>query len=134
MAARLARARERDPGTQDEQASEWQAKADAITVKLDELATLYAGDAISAREWMTARDPLQRQLEEARRRITRSAGTGAAGEHAGRGDELRRRWPDLDVETRHAIIASVLAHVEVGSGRRGYNRFDPGRFGLVWRY
>ncbi len=41
---------------------------------------------------------------------------------------------ELDIERRHAVIAAVLAHVEVGPGRRGYNRFDPDRFGLVWRY
>ena len=121
-------------GAQDDAASEWQDRADATTAKLDELAELYAADAVSAREWMTAREPLQRQLEDARRRISRTNGMGAAGEFVGHGGELRKRWPGLDVERRHAIISAVLAHVTVGPGRRGLNRFDPGRFELVWRH
>ena len=34
----------------------------------------------------------------------------------------------------HAVIAAVLAHVVVRPGRRGFNRFDPQRFELIWRY
>ena len=63
--------------------------------------------------------------------------TGADGRRRPGGSAsgvLRERWDDLSIDRRLAIIAAVLDHVEVGPGRRGYNRFDPNRFALVWRY
>ena len=105
-----------------------------ITTRLDELATTYAEGKVSMREWLTARDPLQRQLDAARRRAARSSRTTVLAEHAGRGGALRERWAGLSLDRRRAIIAAVLDRVEVGPGRRGYNQFDPSRFELVWRH
>ncbi len=45
----------------------------------------------------------------------------------------RRAWPDLSRDRRRAFIHLVLERVVVHPGRRGYNRFDPDRFELVWR-
>jgi hypothetical protein len=121
-------------GAQDDAADEWQQTADAVEAQLEELAVAYANRSISMREWLAAREPLQTQLDEARRQLSRSANTGSAARQLGRGKLLRKRWADLSVEERHAVISAVLAHVEVGPGRRGLNRFDPDRFRLVWRY
>jgi DNA invertase Pin-like site-specific DNA recombinase len=121
-------------GAQDEAAGDWQRRADAVGAKLEELAAAYAADAITMREWLAAREPLQRQLEEARRHLSRAANTGPIARYVGAGDELRSKWEHLDIERRHAIIGAVLACVEVGPGRRGVNRFDPDRLRLVWRY
>ena len=107
---------------------------DLLTARLDELARAYAQGSVSMREWLVAREPLQRQLDDTRRRIARDAGVAVLAEHAGRAGELRNRWPDLDIGQQHAIIASVLGQVIVRSGRPGYNRFDPQRFDLIWRH
>ena len=101
---------------------------------MDELAAAYAAGAISMREWLAAREPLQRQLDAARRRVARDSQAMVLAEHAGRGGALRERWADLSLERRRAIIAAVLDRVITGPGRRGYNRFDPYRFELVWRH
>ena len=85
------------------------------------------------REWLAAREPLQRQLDAARRRMARDSRAMVLAEHAGRGGALRERWAGLSLERRRAIIAAVLDRVVAGPGRRGYNRFDPSRFELVWR-
>jgi DNA invertase Pin-like site-specific DNA recombinase len=121
---------ERDRRAEDEHV----ARADEITAKLDELAAAYAEDAITMREWMTAREPLQRQLDTARRRIARDSRATVLAEHVGGGDALRKRWGDLSLDRRRAIITAVLSHAVAGPGRRGYNRFDPSRFELVWRH
>lgn len=121
-------------GAQDDAAGVWQERADAVAARLDELAGVYAAGQVTMREWLAAREPLQRQLDEARRHLSRAANTGPVAGILGTGSELRKRWNQMDIERRHAVIASVLAHVEVGPGRRGYNRFDPDRFRLVWRY
>jgi hypothetical protein len=86
------------------------------------------------REWLTARDPLQGELDAARRRVARDSRAMVLAEHAGHVGALRERWAGLSLERRRAIIAAVLDRVVVGPGRRGYNRFDPSRCELVWRY
>jgi DNA invertase Pin-like site-specific DNA recombinase len=107
---------------------------DELNERMDELAAAYAAGAVSMREWLAAREPLQRQLDAARRRVARDAQAMVLAEHAGRGGALRERWGDLPLERRRAIIAAVLDRVVAGPGRRGYNRFDPSRFELVWRH
>lgn len=109
-------------------------RVDELTARMDELAEAYAQSAITMREWLAARDPLQRQLDAARRRVARDSRALVLAEHAGRGGALQDRWPELSLDRRHAIIAAVLDRVVVGPGRRGYNRFDPSRFDLIWRY
>ena len=121
-------------GQTDDAPDEWQQQADEITERLDELAKAYAAGAIAMREWMAAREPLQRRLEDARRKVSKDASGALLAPYAGRGGVLRDQWSTLNLERRHAIIAAVLAHVVVRPGRRGFNRFDPQRFELVWRY
>lgn len=113
---------------------EWQVRADRFAVRLDELAAAYAAEQISMREWLAAREPLQQQLAAARRRIARDSNVTLLAEHAGHGSQLRERWDDLSIERQHAIISAVLAYVIAKPGRRGYNRFDPSRFDLIWRH
>ena len=112
---------------------EWHSRMEQATARLDELAAAYAEDKITKREWLAARDPLQRQLDTARRRVSRDSRAAVFAEHAGHGDALRKRWGDLSLDRRRAIIAAVLSHVVAVPGRRGYNRFDPNRFAPVWR-
>jgi DNA invertase Pin-like site-specific DNA recombinase len=121
---------DRERAAQDEHADQ----LDELTGRMDELAAAYAAGAVSMREWLAAREPLQRQLDAARRRVARDSQAMVLAEHAGRGGALRERWVDLSLERRHAIIAAVLDRVIAGPGRRGYNRFDPSRFELVWRH
>lgn len=113
---------------------EWHAKTVMLERRLDELAATYADDAISMREWLAAREPLQRQLDEARRRVARDSSITVLAEYAGRSREIRAEWETMSLERRRAFITAALYHVVVLAGRRGYNRFQPGRFELVWRY
>jgi DNA invertase Pin-like site-specific DNA recombinase len=109
-------------------------RADNALLRLDELAATYAEGKISMREWMTARETLERALTRARGEIASRAGVGPAGTYAGRGDALRQAWDGLDVDRRQTIVASVVDQVTVSPGRRGLNRFDPGRFAIAWRF
>ena len=83
---------------------------------MDELAAAYAAGAVSMREWLAAREPLQRQLDATRRRVARDSRAMVLAEHAGRGGALRERWAGLPLERRRAIIAAVLDRVVVGPG------------------
>jgi DNA invertase Pin-like site-specific DNA recombinase len=114
--------------------AESQGEADALAARLDDLAVAYANGDVTMREWMAARDPLRRRHEVALRRVARASKAGVLNGHVGHADEVRKRWPDLGLDRRRAIIAAALSHVTVKPGRRGYNRFDPQRFDLTWRY
>ena len=115
-------------------APEAQNRVDHITARLDELAAAYASGDITMREWLTAREPLQQQLDAAKRDVARDSRAGVLNGYVGHGGALRKAWPDLTLDRKRAIIGAVLQQVVVNPGRRGYNRFDPNRFDLVWRY
>lgn len=105
---------------------------DELTSRLDELANAYARQEIAMREWMVARGPLQRELDDARRRQSRHNGNGVLGEFIGRPGMLRKRWGAQSFDRQNAILKAALSDVLVRPGRRGYNRFDPDRFEFTW--
>lgn len=115
-------------------ATNWDRQIDGAQSKLDELAGVYAGGGITMREWLLAREPVQQQLDLARRRSAQNGHVAVLAEYVGRSGALRRRWPELGFDRQRAILAAVLAEVRVRPGRRGLNRFDPNRFELVWRH
>jgi hypothetical protein len=113
--------------------TDWDRQVDGAQTKLDELAGAYADSAISLREWLVAREPIQQELDVARRRSAQNGHATVLAEYVGRSGVLRRRWPELGFDRQRSILAAVLAEVLVRPGRRGFNRFDPSRFELVWR-
>jgi hypothetical protein len=113
--------------------TDWDRQVDGAQTKLDELAGAYADSAISLREWLVAREPIQQELDVARRRSAQNGRATVLAEYVGRSGVLRRRWPELGFDRQRSILAAVLAEVLVRPGRRGFNRFDPSRFELVWR-
>lgn len=114
---------------------EWQRQADEVQRRLDELAEAFAATEITMREWQIAREPLQQQLERARRRVARDSHMAILAEHMGNGRELRAKWPTLSIERRHAVVAALLLRVDVAPVKvRGLNRFDPSRAELIWRH
>jgi hypothetical protein len=72
-------------------------------------------------------------MTQARKAIARATQVRTLDQYAGRGEELRPEWDSLDLSQQRAIVASVLDHVVVGPGRRGYNRFDESRLTPFWR-
>lgn len=109
------------------------AEADAAQGRLDELAQLYSTGAITAREWIIARDPLTETVTRARRDIAAATDTGPLAELAGRGGELRTQWHELGLDRQHAIVRAVLDHAVIGPGQPGRRKFDINRVKPVWR-
>lgn len=100
---------------------------------LDELATAYGDSAISLREFLLARKPIEQRIDSARRRLTRQRGASALDGLVGDGPGIRARWSTLSLARQHAVVAAVLDHVTVGPAVRGLNRFDPSRLSPLWR-
>ena len=117
----------------DPDAERVQAEVDSEQAQLDELAEAYGQCAIGLSEWLAARKPIEERLTIAKRKLARLGRVSVLDGHVGNGSALRERWADLPLSRQRAIIAAVLDHVVVGPGRRGLNRFDPGRLEPVWR-
>jgi hypothetical protein len=101
--------------------------------RLEELAGLYADGSISAREWITARDPIQARITDTGRRLAAATGTTALDGLAGHGTALRRRWHTLTLDRRHAIIRAVLDHAVIAPGTPGARTLDMNRVQPHWR-
>lgn len=109
-----------------------QQEVDEAAEQLDELATAYGERRITVSEWMAARAPIEGRLAGAKSALARSSGAGAVVEFIGNTSALRDSWGDLPLARRRAILSTVLDHVTIQPGRRGFNRFDPERVAPVW--
>ncbi len=111
------------------------ARLDADTARLDELASLYADGAVSAREWITARDPITARIGDTRRQIATATDTGDLHLLAGTGAQLRDQWddPDLGLDRQHAIVKSILDHAVIAPGTPGSRSLDINRVQPSWR-
>jgi site-specific DNA recombinase len=109
------------------------AQVDKDQERLDELAGLYADGAITAREWIAARDPITDRITAARRDIAAATDTTAVFELAGTGGALRTGWCDLDLGRQQAIVKAVLDHAVIAPGTAGSRSLDIGRVAPVWR-
>lgn len=116
--------------------SEASALADTLAAdraQLDELAGLYASRQIGAREWMTARRPIEDRISDTERRLARLTRSETIAGLAGQGAELRRQWSTLNLTRQAAIVAAVLDHAVIGPGDPAARSFDPARVTPVWR-
>lgn len=118
----------------DPAGSEWQAEVERAQEQLEELAGMWAEREITRPEWVKARGPIEKRLDAARRRLAAINRTTELTPHLGNATELREQWAEMTLSRQKQIVGSLLEHVVVGPGRRGYNRFDPSRLSPVWRY
>jgi DNA invertase Pin-like site-specific DNA recombinase len=109
------------------------AAVEADQGRLDELAALYADGAVTAREWIAARDPITARISHARREIAAATDTTAVYELAGTGGILREQWPNLELERQQAIIKAVLDHAVIAPGTAGSRSLDINRVQPHWR-
>jgi len=109
------------------------AQVDADQERLDELAGLYADGAITAREWIAARDPITARITAARRDIAAATDTTAVYELAGTGGALRSGWDGLDLGRQQAIVKAVLDHAVIAPGTPGSRSVDINRVQPAWR-
>ncbi len=129
---RLQRAVARTLSAEDD-ADTFQAELEQADNELEELARLRGEGAITVREWMAARTPIERRRSSAARGIQGLSGASALDEFVGRPGMLKAQWTNLDPARQRAIIAAVLPRIVIKPAVRGRNRFDPGRIDPVWR-
>ncbi len=101
--------------------------------QLDELAHLYATKQIPARDWLTARKPIQDRIDTAERSLARLSRSETLAGLVGHGHQLRAGWAQLNLTRQHAIVAAILDHVIIAPGALGARSFDPARVDPRWR-
>lgn len=101
--------------------------------QLDELAAMYSQRSITAREWMTARNPIEARIREAERRLARASRCEALAGLPGNGAALRIQWAGLNLVRQHAVVSAVLDHAVILPGVPGAQAVDPGRVDPRWR-
>ncbi|MGO9386204.1 MAG: recombinase family protein [Mycobacterium sp.] len=101
--------------------------------RLDELAGLYADGAITAREWITARDPITTRIQRARHDIAAMTDTGPIADLAGTGKALRGQWDGLGIDRQQAIVKTILDHAVINPGTPGSRSLDINRVQPSWR-
>lgn len=109
------------------------AQLEADQARLDELAALYAEGAVTAREWIAARDPITNRITQTRRDIAKATDTSSIVDLVGTGNALRGQWDGLDIDRQQAIIKSVLDHAVIAPGTPGSRGLDINRVQPVWR-
>jgi site-specific DNA recombinase len=129
----LAQARERRAGEDRRQAK----AADDLAIaeaRLEELAGDYADGAITRREWLVARERLERRLTAARKVLDRG-GDGVLWSLPTDTAALVDLWEakQEDVAWRRAVIAATVDHVDVHPSRTRGSKLDQGRVEVVWR-
>lgn len=101
--------------------------------QLEELAATYADRAITMREWLTARKPIEDRISSNERRLARANGSDALHGLVGNGEELGRTWDSLNLDRQTAIIRAVLDHAVIAPGVLGARSLDPARVQPVWK-
>jgi DNA invertase Pin-like site-specific DNA recombinase len=98
----------------------------------DELAALYAAKAITAKEWMTARNPIEARIQRGRAQIAEHVNATALIDLIGTGAELRTHWSTLNLDRQAAIIRTVVDHIVILPGTNGARSLDINRVQPHW--
>jgi site-specific DNA recombinase len=118
---------------QDEALAEVATQLGQDKEQLDELASIYAAKSITAREWITARKPIEDRITSNERRLFRATGSDALHGLVGNGQALGRAWDSLNLDRQVAIIKAVLDHAVIAAGQSGARSLDPARVHPVWK-
>ncbi|MEU8822459.1 recombinase family protein [Streptomyces sp. NPDC048636] len=115
----------------DEDGGELYEKVRADEEELEELAEDYGNQAISRKEWMVARAPIQERLERNRARLAKVSRKAILLGFVGSFEDMLNRWEKMNDSQRRAVITAAVRSIEVlpANPRK---RWDPDRFVIDW--
>ncbi|AEM80992.1 recombinase family protein [Streptomyces violaceusniger] len=115
----------------DEDGSGLYEKVRADEEELEELAQDYGNQAISRKEWMVARAPIQERLERNRARLAKVSRKAVLLGFVGSYEDMLSRWKKMNDSQRRAVITAAVRSIEVlpANPRK---RWDPDRFVIDW--
>lgn len=112
--------------------------AEALRVdeeRLEQLVADYADGTISRREWLVARDRLQRRIDATRCRIEASSSNPVLSTLPLGDQALREWWSAAELGSRRAVLEAIVERVQIMPADRSKprSRFDPERVQIAWR-
>jgi site-specific DNA recombinase len=106
----------------------------AIDTALDELAADLGSGLISRREWLAAREPLDRRRKAALAMFEPEGPEDRAVDAIRGAVDVRAYWQKRSTEERRQILAALIERVALGpTTRPGSNSFDPDRVDIAWK-
>ncbi len=100
--------------------------------RLDYLADQWAAKKLDNRQWERARRPIEVRIEATESRLAQLIRTDTLT-GLGTGEELRRRWAELNLDRQAAILRTLIGSVTIAPGVRGARALDPDRVEVHWR-
>jgi hypothetical protein len=97
--------------------------------ELEELARDYGEQRITRREWLAAREPLEKRRNRAIRAIERESKTHVL--HPLRDVDVTKMWTKLNLDRRRAVLAALIDHVTISPATQ--KKFDSDRVDVHWR-
>lgn len=115
----------------------WLAEITQDETELEELARDLGERRLSRKEWMAAREPIERRLRVNRAQMERAdhrAGLGLVdAPTTGAQALVWLRDVEVPLARRQSFLAAMVNRVIVNPAVKGRNFFDQGRFEVVWR-
>jgi DNA invertase Pin-like site-specific DNA recombinase len=99
--------------------------------ELEALATDYGEGRITRREWLAARAPLERRLDDAHRIMPSTIDAHIVEPLRTR--DVRGAWMRLDLDRRRAVLRALIDRVTIAPSGPGQKKFDPDRVDIVWK-
>lgn len=118
----------------DDQDDDPAAELETVQSKREELASMWAADEITRREWTDARDRLDDREQAARRKLADRADAPVLAELPRTAEALADAWQDAGMDRKRTILRAVVSRVEVGPGIVDGSRQTPAdRIAIDWR-
>lgn len=100
--------------------------------QMDELAQIYGAKAISAVEWMKARQPIEERIFTTSRQLGQLTSANTLTGLVGNGEALRASWQTLNLSRQAAIVGAVLDFATIQPATSRGRTFDPFRIVPTW--
>jgi site-specific DNA recombinase len=101
--------------------------------QLDELAAMLGKGEMTAREWRTARDQVDKRMTDRKRQLAAATQTDALLGLPGQAQQLRDQWAGLTLTRQAAVVRALLDHIVIQPGTPGARSLDLDRVRPVWR-
>ena len=102
----------------------------ACGVKLEELAAAWGDDQMTTASYRLASSRVEARLAQGERKLARIGGPDPLAAFVESYAQMVKKWEELNMARRRAILDAVLAEVVVRPAR---SHWDEGRFEFGWK-
>lgn len=97
-------------------------------------ADYYQHKVIDRAEFLSNRNAIRDRISDGRRRLARQGGRGILAGLVGAGATVREEWDARGIDWQRAVIAALVSNIELLPAVKGYNRFDPTKVRIEWKF